>query len=165
MGRTQTGSRTTSPRCFGVSCATFCSSRQIITGLQKSWETICLVTQPNRWSLCDPRNLRALYCFGKASDTSTSCCSASGSAKARAPAISLKRRRCSRIGSARRERLISGEPGEHTFREAGVKFLAENQHRRSIERDVRALKALDPFIGSLPLKSIHLATIEPYIQH
>jgi hypothetical protein len=69
-----------------------------------------------------------------------------------------------RVSQARKAHFY-GEPGEHTFREAGVKFLAENQHKRSIERDVRALKTLDPFIGSLPLKSIHLATIEPYIQH
>jgi integrase len=69
-----------------------------------------------------------------------------------------------RIGQARKAHLY-GEPREHTFREAGVKFLAENQHKRSIERDVRALKALDPFIGSLPLKRIHLGTLEPYIQY
>jgi hypothetical protein len=45
-----------------------------------------------------------------------------------------------------------------------VKFLAENQHKRSIERDARALKALDPFIGSLPLTRIHQGTVEPFIR-
>jgi hypothetical protein len=45
-----------------------------------------------------------------------------------------------RVSEARRAHLY-GEPAEHTFREAGVKFLAENQHKRSVERDVRALKA------------------------
>jgi hypothetical protein len=68
-----------------------------------------------------------------------------------------------RVSQARKAHLY-GEPGEHTFREAGIKFLKENQHKRSIERDVRALKALDPFIGSLPLKRIHQGTLEPYIQ-
>jgi hypothetical protein len=68
-----------------------------------------------------------------------------------------------RVDGARRAHLY-GEPAEHTFREAGVKFLAENQHKKSIERDVRALKVLDPFIGSLPLKRIHQGTLEPYIQ-
>ena len=68
-----------------------------------------------------------------------------------------------RVGEARKAHLY-GEAPEHMFREAGVKFLAENQHKRSIERDVRALKALDPFIGALPLKRIHQGTLEPYIQ-
>jgi hypothetical protein len=68
-----------------------------------------------------------------------------------------------RVAEARRAHLY-GEPGEHTFREAGVKFLAENQHKRSIERDVRALNVLDPFIGSLPLTRVHQGTLEPYIQ-
>jgi hypothetical protein len=68
-----------------------------------------------------------------------------------------------RTAQARKSHLY-GERGEHTFREAGVKFLAENQHKRSIERDVRALKVLDPFIGSLPLTRIHQGTIEPFIR-
>jgi len=68
-----------------------------------------------------------------------------------------------RVGQARKAHLY-GEPKEHTFREAGVKFLAENQHKRSIERDVRALKTLDPFIGALPLKRIHHGTLEPFIR-
>jgi integrase len=68
-----------------------------------------------------------------------------------------------RVSQARRVHLY-GEPAEHTFREAGVKFLKENQHKKTIERDVRTLKVLDPFIGSLPLKQVHQGTLEPYIQ-
>ena len=68
-----------------------------------------------------------------------------------------------RTAEARKAHLY-GEPPEHTFREAAVKFLAENQHKRSIERDVRALKALDPFIGSLPLTRIHQGTLDPFIR-
>ena len=36
-----------------------------------------------------------------------------------------------------------------TFREAATRFLEENQHKRSLERDARALAALDPYIGEL----------------
>src|ERR1700676_57977 len=54
-----------------------------------------------------------------------------------------------RMSQARRVHLY-GEPRKYTFRQAAVKFLAENQHKRSIDRDVRAVKVLDPFIGSLP---------------
>jgi integrase len=68
-----------------------------------------------------------------------------------------------RVTQARKTHLY-GEPKEHTFREAGVKFLKENQHKRTIERDVRTLKVLDPFIGSLPLKQVHQGTLEPYIR-
>src|SRR5258708_3528926 len=68
-----------------------------------------------------------------------------------------------RVSQARKVHLY-GEPAEHTFREAGVKFLKENQHKKTIARDVRTLKVLDPFIGSLPLKQVHQGTLEPYIQ-
>jgi hypothetical protein len=50
---------------------------------------------------------------------------------------------------------LFGDQREHTFREADSKFLAENQHKRSLERDQRALAVLDPFIGSLPLLRVH----------
>ena len=59
---------------------------------------------------------------------------------------------------------LYSEPHEYTFRQAGAKFLAENQHKRTIERDVRVLKVLDSFIGSLPLKRVHQGTLDPYIR-
>jgi len=52
---------------------------------------------------------------------------------------------------------LFGEPSEHSFREAAAKFVAENQHKRSLERDQRALAVLDPFIGALPLQRVHHA--------
>ncbi|MGD0493980.1 MAG: hypothetical protein ABSC32_20835 [Steroidobacteraceae bacterium] len=57
------------------------------------------------------------------------------------------------VTEARRVHLF-GEQREHTFREAATKFLAENQHKRSLERDERALAFLDPFVGSLPLQGL-----------
>src|ERR1700674_734831 len=63
-----------------------------------------------------------------------------------------------------RKAHLYGEPREYTFRQAAAKFLAENQHKRSIERDVRSIKVLDPFIGSLPLRRVHQGTLEPYIR-
>lgn len=68
-----------------------------------------------------------------------------------------------RVTQARRMHLY-GEPGEYTFRDAATKFLAENQHKRSIERDERTIRILDPFIGALPLKKVHQGTLESYIQ-
>jgi integrase len=68
-----------------------------------------------------------------------------------------------RVTEARQVHLF-GEQREHTFREAASKFLTENQHKRSLERDRRALAVLDPFIGSLPLRRVHHDTLAPYIR-
>jgi hypothetical protein len=68
-----------------------------------------------------------------------------------------------RVTQARHVHLF-GELCEHSFREAAAKFLAENQHKRSLERDQRALAVLDPFIGSLPLQRVHHDTLAPYIR-
>src|ERR1700733_5949750 len=68
-----------------------------------------------------------------------------------------------RITQARQVHLF-GDPREPTLREAAAKFLAENQHKRSLERDERALGFLDPFIGGLPLQRVHHDTLAPYIR-
>jgi integrase len=68
-----------------------------------------------------------------------------------------------RVTQARRSHLY-GEQRERSFREAARKFLAENRHKRSSERDVRALAVLDPFIGSLPIQCVHQDTLKPYVQ-
>jgi integrase len=51
-----------------------------------------------------------------------------------------------------------------TFREAGVKFVAESGHLRGLERDERALALLYPFIGELPLQQIHRETLAPFVK-
>lgn len=50
------------------------------------------------------------------------------------------------------------------FRHAAIKFLNENQHKTSLHIDARLLKQLDPFIGHLPLQTIHHGNLETYIQ-
>ncbi len=51
-----------------------------------------------------------------------------------------------------------------TFREAATRFLEENQHKRSLERDARALAALDPYVGELQLQRVHSGTLQSYIR-
>jgi len=51
-----------------------------------------------------------------------------------------------------------------TFREAATKFLEENQHKRSLERDARALAALDPYIGTLTIQQVHYGTLQTFIR-
>lgn len=68
-----------------------------------------------------------------------------------------------RITEARRWHLF-GETREHIFREAAAKYLAEHQHKRSLDRDRRALAAIDPYIGNLPLGRVHHGTLAKYIE-
>ena len=68
-----------------------------------------------------------------------------------------------RMGQAREVHLF-GAHRERTFREAATKFLTEHQHKRSLERDARALAALDPFIGAQPLQHVHHETLQVYVQ-
>ena len=51
-----------------------------------------------------------------------------------------------------------------TFREAATRFLEENQHKRSLERDARALATLDQYIGELQLPRVHSGTLQTYIR-
>jgi integrase len=63
-----------------------------------------------------------------------------------------------------REVRLFGARQERTFRAAATKFLEENQHKRSLERDARALAILDPYIGELPLRRVHHDTLQPYVR-
>jgi len=50
-----------------------------------------------------------------------------------------------------------------SFRQAATKYLEENQHKRSIADDALHLRQLDPYIGTLPLSSIHMGTLRPFV--
>ena len=67
-----------------------------------------------------------------------------------------------RINEAREARLY-GVRDNHTFRAAATKFLQENQHKRSIEDDALHLRQLDPFIGAIPLRQVHMGTLQEFI--
>lgn len=62
-----------------------------------------------------------------------------------------------------RQASIYGVRPKRTFRDAAVKFLLENQHKKSISSDAGRLKILDPYIGDLSLESVHMGTLQPYI--
>jgi hypothetical protein len=63
-----------------------------------------------------------------------------------------------------REVRLFGARRDWIFREAATKFLTENTHKRSLERDARALASLDPFIGELPGRRVHHDTLQPYVR-
>jgi integrase len=62
-----------------------------------------------------------------------------------------------------RQTKIYGVRTPRLFREAGEKFLRENQHKRSIAQDEFSLRMLDGFIGDLALDRIHMGVLQPYI--
>lgn len=63
-----------------------------------------------------------------------------------------------------RQATIYGIRPKRVFREAATKFLLENRHKKSILSDKKSLIILDAFIGELPLESIHMGTLQPYIE-
>jgi integrase len=67
-----------------------------------------------------------------------------------------------RIEETRRA-LIYGERPRRTFQEAATKYLNENQHKRRIADEALHLKQLDSFIGDLELRSVHIGTLQPFI--
>ena len=60
-----------------------------------------------------------------------------------------------------RQADIFGVRPRRTFRQAAAKFLSEAD-KASIRCDASYLKMLDPFIGVLPLTSIHMGTLQPF---
>jgi integrase len=68
-----------------------------------------------------------------------------------------------RIERARRA-SIYGERPKRLFREAAERYLKENQHKRSIGDCELHLEQLDPFIGDLDLRMVHLGTLQDFIE-
>jgi hypothetical protein len=62
-----------------------------------------------------------------------------------------------------REAAVYGKRPRRKFREAATRYLNEFAWKRSIERDARALKALDPFIGDVWLDCVHNESFKAYI--
>jgi len=63
-----------------------------------------------------------------------------------------------------RKRKLFGVRPPRIFREAATRYLTEFAHKRSIERDARALKDMDPFIGEMPLDHVHWDSLQVYTQ-
>src|ERR1700736_5541669 len=62
-----------------------------------------------------------------------------------------------RIDQIRIARIYGVRP-DRTFRTAGTRFVKENQHKRTICEDSRLLKHLDPCIGNLSLRQVHMGS-------
>jgi integrase len=64
-----------------------------------------------------------------------------------------------------RKAEVYGIRPSRTFEEAAIKYVLENQHKRSIQSDVGRLKLLLPWIGNIDLDKLHRGSMEPWIEH
>ena len=64
-----------------------------------------------------------------------------------------------------RQAQVYGVRPSRTFEQAAARFLLENQHKRSLGKDVILLKQLMPWIGQAPLDRLHMGTLQPWIEH
>src|ERR1700674_2583951 len=62
-----------------------------------------------------------------------------------------------------RSARVYGVRLDRTFRAAATKLLEENQHKRTIREDARLLKWLDPVIGDLTLRQVHMGSLQSFI--
>jgi hypothetical protein len=89
----------------------------------------------------------------------TRICESTGTSELK-EAVTILGRRLEEVRAAR----FFGVRIAKTFREAATRFLEENQHKRSLERDARALAALDPYIGELTLQKVHYGSLQKFIR-
>jgi integrase len=63
-----------------------------------------------------------------------------------------------------RQASVYGVRPKRIFKEAAIKFLMENQHKRSLSDDAGRLKVLVEYIGNMSLESIHVGSLQPFIE-
>jgi len=62
-----------------------------------------------------------------------------------------------------RQSEVYGVRPRRTWRDAATKFVQEHAEKRSIDRDIRDLNALEPYIGEMELHRIHEGTLQDFI--
>ena len=87
-------------------------------------------------------------------------CQSTGTAKQEEAELFLARQ----IEESRQSQVYGVRPAR-SFELAAVKFVRENQHKRTIRNDIAQLKRLMPWIGSLPLNRIHIGVLQSWIEH
>jgi integrase len=62
-----------------------------------------------------------------------------------------------------RETKLYGARELRSFRTAATKYLQEYNHKKRIKDDALQLRQLDPFIGSLELRQVHMGNLQAFI--
>ena len=63
-----------------------------------------------------------------------------------------------------RNARIFGVRPPRTFEQAAAKFVLENQHKRSLDRDIGLLKNLMPWIGQTEIDRLHMGSLQPWLE-
>lgn len=63
-----------------------------------------------------------------------------------------------------RQQMVFGMRQQRSFRAAAAQYLEENMHLATISDAAMHLRQLDPYIGDLPLRQVHLGSLEPFIR-
>lgn len=58
---------------------------------------------------------------------------------------------------------VYGLRPDRSFRTAATKFLEENQDKRTLADDAMLLKQVDPYIGDLKLRQVHMGSLQSFI--
>ena len=64
-----------------------------------------------------------------------------------------------------RQAEIYGKRPIRTFEDAAAKYVLENQHKKSLQKDIGIIKQLLPWIGNAQLDRLHLGVLDPWIEH
>ncbi|ATG88326.1 tyrosine-type recombinase/integrase [Methylomonas koyamae] len=59
---------------------------------------------------------------------------------------------------------VYGERIDRSFDEAAARYVEESDHKRSIDRDIFALKAVMPYIGQITVSRIHAGTLDSFVK-
>jgi integrase len=62
-----------------------------------------------------------------------------------------------------REATLFGTRAHRTFRSVATKYLQDYSYKRRIKDDAWHLRLLDPYIGDLDLKQVHMGSLQPFI--
>ena len=62
-----------------------------------------------------------------------------------------------------REAQLFGVRPSRTFRVAATKYLEDYAHKKTISDDAIQLKMLDPMIGDLDLRHVHMGALQEFI--
>ena len=63
-----------------------------------------------------------------------------------------------------RQASVYGIRPTRIFKLAATRYLKEHQHKRSIATDAKSLVQVMSFIGNLSLESVHMGTLQPFIE-
>ena len=86
-------------------------------------------------------------------------CESAGTSDLKTAELILARR----IEEIRQAKVFGVRPAR-IFRQAATCFLEENIHLAGIGDYALHLRQLDPYIGDLPIQSVHLGTLQPFIE-